>query len=195
MSEPTDDFEALMQRVRTGCPEAARQLFERFGEHVRRVVRLRLDPRLRRQYDSMDFAQSVWASFFDTPPGRYTFTSPEALIAFLTRTASNKVIEVARKRLGTAKYDLKREQSLDRNLGDDTPLADVVPGPSPTPSQVAIADERWEILLQGQPTHHRRILELLREGHTHDEIAAAVHVHPKTIQRLVQLLRRKLTTQ
>jgi hypothetical protein len=53
----------------------------------------------------------------------------------------------------------------------------------PTPSQVAIANEHWERLLEGQPEKCRLKLEMLREGHSRAEIAERTGLHPKVIQR------------
>ena len=105
------------------------------------------------------------------------------------RIASNKVIDTTRKRLLTQKHDVRRETPLE---GDDLErggLEDALAGPSPTPSQVVMADERWQRLIEGLPPGHRRVLELLRDGHTHLDIARTLGVHPKLIQRLVARLR------
>jgi RNA polymerase sigma factor (sigma-70 family) len=195
MQSGTADFELLMQRVRSGCQEAAREVYERYNDQVRRVVRRYLDHRLRKIYDSDDFAQSVWASFFHTPADRYTFHSPQALVRFLSRVASNKVIETNRKRMQTARHGIRREDSLETPLQGELKLGEVVPGPDPTPSQCVIADEKWEHLLRGLSDVNRRILELLRNGFTYVEIAAALEVNPKKIQRLIQYLRNKVERQ
>ena len=55
----------------------------------------------------------------------------------------------------------------------------------PTPSQVAIANERWERLVDGQPDRYRLVLDMLRLGHTHEEIAERTGLHRKVIQRLL----------
>jgi RNA polymerase sigma factor (sigma-70 family) len=188
MGDARGEFEALMLRVRDGCPEAAREVFERFSPHVRRVVRRLLARRLRRQYDSQDFLQAVWASFFTTPADRYAFANADDLVNFLARVAANKVIEVNRNRLGTLKHDVRRERPIGaRPLG----AAEVTPEPAarqPTPSQVAIAEERWERMLRDQSTRCRDVLELLRQGHTYGEVAERTGVHPKVIQRLLRKL-------
>jgi DNA-binding NarL/FixJ family response regulator len=51
-----------------------------------------------------------------------------------------------------------------------------------------MAEERWDRLLDGQPPQDRRILELLRQGHTHAEIAQQVGVSEKRVQRLLRKL-------
>ena len=64
MTDANDEFRALMQRLREGSDEAAWQLVEQYGEPIRRAVRRALSARLRPQFDSLDFVQLVWSSFF-----------------------------------------------------------------------------------------------------------------------------------
>lgn len=193
MGDARDEFEAMMRRVRSGCPDAAREVFDRYNSHVRRVVRRHLARRLRRQYDSLDFLQAVWASFFTTPADRYTFEQPDDLVNFLARIAANKVIEEFRRQVLTLKNDIGRNVPIVQ-----VPASEIAAGPAavaaepagrePSPSQLAIAEERWEHLLRDQPPGYRRVLELLREGHTFREIAERTGCHPKVIQRLLRKL-------
>lgn len=177
------DFQLLMARVRGGCRDAAAELVQRYGDHIIRVVRRRLHRRLRSKFDSADFQQDVWASFFAN--STETFAGPEALAKFLAEVAKNKVLMAVRKRLRLQKYNVDRENSLE---GSAACQAADVPSPEPTPSQVAAAHEKWDQLLQGQPARYRRILALLRQGLTHEQIARELGLHEKTIQRLVRRL-------
>ncbi len=192
MDDPGREFDELMVRVRSGCPKAAEELFSRYSDAVRRVVRRWLAERLRRQYDSTDFVQSVWGSFFQVDLDNFTFQTPSDLIAFLSRMAYNKVIDATRKRLGTQRGGAGRwEQSLDAPPSSDAslPLGCALPAPTHTPSQYAMADERWQQLISNLPPGHRRILELLREGHDYVEIADRLGVDRKSVQRVVNRLR------
>lgn len=191
----TTSFETLLGRVRQGDPEAVAKLYELYSDPVRRVVRRMLRTKLRRRYDSVDFVQSVWASFVDLSHAKYTFETPEDLVAFLSRIAYNKVAETTRQRLGTQKYDMNRETSLDAPTSGCDPLGAVLPGRTFTPSQYVIADERWEKIIRGVPEGHRRVLELLRQGYSHVEISRTLDVHPKVIQRLLNRLRHYLETE
>src|SRR5437870_4945509 len=47
MSVDRDEFKNLMQRVRDGSEDAARELLDRYGEHILRVVRRKLSRELR----------------------------------------------------------------------------------------------------------------------------------------------------
>jgi RNA polymerase sigma factor (sigma-70 family) len=193
MSNAGEEFDVLMRRVREGCPEAAREVYDRYNHHVQRIVRRWLARRLRRQYDSLDFLQEIWASFFMIPPDRYTFESPAALVNFLGRVATNKVIEAYRQRAQTAKHNIGRELPIEKISTEDAPtggtaVAAEPSGREPTPSQLSIAEERWQQLLRGQPPRCRRVLELLREGHTYGEVSEQTGVHRKVIQRLIRKL-------
>jgi RNA polymerase sigma-70 factor (ECF subfamily) len=190
MSSTSNEFEQLMERIRAGCPEAAREVFERYSKPVHMIVRHRLNPRLRSQFDSLDFTQDTWASFFDVPADRYFFKTPEELVNYLASIAHHKLVDASRKRLQSAKHARHQVHSLepqtDEGSGNEPPVR------QPTPSQLAIAEEQWDRLLEDQPPRVRRALKMLREGHTHKEIAECLGIHPKMLQRMLQTLTRKL---
>src|SRR5262249_5377435 len=134
-----------------------------------------------------DFEQSVWASFFHVCADRYSFATPEDLVAFLSRVAYNKVVDAARKRFGTPGCSRPQVQSLDEppGPGTDVPLVNDLPAPNNTPSQLVMADERWHKLTSNLPPGHVRILELLQAGYTQAEIADRLECDPKMIRRLL----------
>ena len=87
------DFADLLLRVRGGDSGAASELVGRYESAIRVAVRTRLsDPKLRRQFDSMDVCQSVLASFFlRAAAGQYDLRDPAQLVALLTKMAHNKL--------------------------------------------------------------------------------------------------------
>jgi RNA polymerase sigma-70 factor (ECF subfamily) len=184
-----NDFARLMERVRGGCPDAIDEFLRRYGGHIREVVRQHLNQKLRTQFDSLDFQQDVWKSFFTGPARHHTFRSPQALARYLAEMACHKVIDVHRRRLESAAHGTSREQTF-----GDIPFSQVAPevaARNPTPSQFAIANEEWQRLLAEQPKHHRRILELRREGHTRAEIARALRVDERMVSRVLEALRKR----
>jgi RNA polymerase sigma-70 factor (ECF subfamily) len=183
MAEPNEDFRGLMDRVRSGSEEAAREMFDRYSGHIARVVRRRLSQQMRSQYDSVDFLQAVWASFFALPANRFEFTRTEELLGFLSRMACNKVIDAVRRR-GTQKEGAGREQPV----AGGAPNPDEMPLHQPTPSQEVIAEERWQRLLEGEEAPKRQVLEMLRLGHSYGSISRATGLDPKTIQRFLRRL-------
>jgi RNA polymerase sigma factor (sigma-70 family) len=185
MAVPADEFETLMERVRSGDPEAARELFEKYGKQIQAVVRCRLNQPLRSRFDSVDFAQDAWASFFHIPPERITFRTPAELVDFLSSLARHKLIDAYRRQHLADKRQGHEVQSL--NASSEEP-----PGRQPRPSQLAVAKEQWSQLLRDEPPRVRCALQMLLEGRSRLEVAKHMGVHPKQIQRLLRRLNRKL---
>ncbi len=183
MADEDSVFDALMRRVRAGDPEAVREVYERYSDPIRRAVRHRLHRRLRRQFDSLDFVQSVWASFIQIPADRCPFANEDELIAYLARIALNKVVEVYRQRMQGSLRATCREVPL-----EDANAEQPLPSPDPRPSQVFMAEEKWERLLAEQGPLLRRILELKRAGYSHEEIGEQLLVNSKFIQRFLRKL-------
>lgn len=186
MFNGSSEFERLMERIRQGDTEAARQLFDSYGEAIKQVVRRRLHRRLRSEFDSLDFVQDAWASFFHIPPERCTFQTPEELMAFLRRLVENKVIDAYRQRLGTEKRDPYKVQPLQAGTQD-------VDARQPTPSQVVMAEEEWQRMVRNRSPKLRQALEMLRAGYSRREIAENLGLNPKRFQRLLQQLNEQAT--
>jgi RNA polymerase sigma-70 factor (ECF subfamily) len=191
MSGNVDDFRRLMDRVRDGDAGAAREVEVLYGPAVLHAVRSRLSKQLRSKFDSLDFVQDVWLSFFANPPSGEQFSQPENLVAFLARMACNKVVDTTRQRLGgVQKYDVSRERSLDDSAAGGPAR---VPAIQPTPSEAVSRGEEWERLLQSQPPVYRRMLILAREGKRPPEIAAELGLHPKMVRRVLVKVLPRLT--
>jgi RNA polymerase sigma-70 factor (ECF subfamily) len=180
MAEQDLEFATLMAGVQAGSADAAQQLHEHYARHILRAVRRRLHRKLRPKYDSLDFVQDVWASFFEDVPQKHKFERPEDLVAFLSRMAANKVAQAVRKGLVRQKHNINREASLEA----DGP-ADVIARQA-TASEILMGCEEWEQLLARQPPVHRRVLLLLREGRSQVSIALELGISQKTVHRLIR---------
>lgn len=186
-SDYDPEFAALIEQVRAGSQEAAWQLVERYGRDVQRFVRRSLHQRLRSKFDSLDFVQIVWGSFFRAPERLQGMARAEQLIAYLATLAKFKVLTEVRRRLQTEKYDVKREDVS----GASHTSPDENSGPLPTASAVAIAKERWDQLLADEPEQVKRIVELRLQGTTYNEIADNLHIHERTARKTIKRLLRK----
>src|SRR5436305_1916444 len=107
------EFRELLQEIQNGSQEAARVFLDRFGGHILRVIRRRLDQKLRSKFDSSDFLQDVMVSFFENPPPPDAFAGSAALFKYLTIMARNKVVSAVRGRMNVQKRNINRENSLD----------------------------------------------------------------------------------
>jgi DNA-binding CsgD family transcriptional regulator len=95
---------------------------------------------------------------------------------------------VTRQRLCGLKRDVNREKSLD---GSAKFAARWQEAPGSTPSEKANAKETWDQMVQRETALYKRVLELLGQGHTYDEIAELLGKNPKTVQRYVRGLHRR----
>jgi RNA polymerase sigma factor (sigma-70 family) len=179
-----DSFRKLMEQVKCGSDGAVERLLELYGDHIYRAVRRRLNQVLRSKFDSQDFVQAVWASFFAHRDDVSRFKTPEELIAFLARIASNKVIDECRHHMQTQKSNVNRE----RSLGHEGDQAGSLPASEPTPSEVAIANEQFARMTQGQPSRYKKIVELRANGETYEQIAERLGVNEKTVRRVLKKL-------
>lgn len=177
---PNEDFASVFARARTGSSEALAALYIRYAPHVREVVRRRLARPMRSRLDSVDCAQDVWLSLLKASVERLDFPDERSFLAYLTRMAVNKLGEEARRQT-TRRSDRRREKPI---VVETEP-----PARQPTPSQAALADERWAGLIGELPPAQREMVAMLRDGYTHEEIGRRLGVHKKTVQRLLQRLR------
>lgn len=178
-----------MRRVEAGEPGAVEELLQGYGQHVMRAVRRHLRSEMRSKFDSDDFVQDVWKSFFAAPPAADKFLEPRHLAGYLVAMARNKIGQEQRRRLKTLKFDVRRERSLDDCLGagQSEPIDD-----HPTPSQVVSAREQWQQLVaEGCTDRVREILRLRCLGMTFDEIGRNLGIHARTARRAIEKLARE----
>jgi RNA polymerase sigma-70 factor (ECF subfamily) len=187
----TTELTEFLKRIQSGDDGAARELLQRFEAEVRLVVRRQLPRLLRSRFDSLDFLQSVWGSFFRrmrTSPTE--FEDSRHLVAFLARAAKNKVIDEYR-RAASRKHDMHREEPL---WGEGRRPRDV-PDPADSPSEVAEAHEALGRLRNLVPEEKRAILEMKAEGLSSKDIGERLGISERTVQRVLEDLRRRLETE
>ena len=180
---PTDIPHTVLDRARRGDQEAWQILFEDCYPKIVRVVSKRLSRPMRKIYDSTDIANDVMKSLaakFD----HFNFSSIDGLRAFLIRAAEQKLVDNYRR--GHAR---KRDLARDRALAPDGPGGWEPADSSPTASQVAMAVEGKEILLDGRSGVDREILELKLQGHSNSDVARATGWNLRKIERFLEKLR------
>jgi RNA polymerase sigma factor (sigma-70 family) len=183
-----DEIRGFLERIQAGDEDAARDLLTRYEAEVRLVVRRQLPRLLRSRFDSLDFLQSVWGSFFHrvrTTPTE--FDDGRHLVAFLARAAKNKVIDEYR-RAGSQKGDMRREEPLWTEGDRPKDVAAQIE----TASQVAEAREAFGKLRELVPEERRALLELKAAGLSSREIGERLGISERTVQRVLEDLRRRV---
>lgn len=131
----------LLRRAQGGDRAALNDLFERYYERVRPIVRVRLSPALRRRVDSGDILQQVFdkaAQIYD----RFEVRNEANLIGWLARIAEHQIHDEADKQsAGKRRADLEVALSG----GDDEPSIDL-PADDPGPGSLSAARDQQRAL-------------------------------------------------
>jgi RNA polymerase sigma-70 factor (ECF subfamily) len=187
-----EDFTELVARAKSGDEVAIRDFLRRFEPEVRLMVRGRLPKKLRTQFDSVDFVQTVWQSFFaESPKARPDFENVEHLRAFLAGVVRNKVFQQHRRLTRTEKYDLSREERLYVRRGDREVALDVI-STDPSPSAAAQAHDRLAQLTAGRSEREVEVISLRRQGLTFLEIAERTGINERTVRRMIETARARM---
>ncbi len=175
------NFQDIFAKACQGSEADLRRLIDEYGPHLQRVVRHRLDERMRAKFDSLDFVQMVWMSFFADPHAVERFDTPERLIGYLAAMARNKVTDEERRRVRK-----RNGTSLERPIDEQT---DAVPqANATTPSQFAMVREAYQIFEANESERDRAIVQLRMQGCTFREIAERMELHERTVRKIVERL-------
>jgi len=187
------DISDLIARAKAGDETAIREFLSRFEPEVRMMVRGRLPRMLRTQFDSMDFVQAVWQSFFADlrSSSSRQFENVHHLRGFLAGVARNKVYEEHRRLTRTKKHALAREQSLYVRRGSrEVELALI--SPEPTPSQAVQASDRLAQLVARCSPLEAQVITLRHQEMTFDEIARRTGVSERSVRRIIDEARERM---
>jgi RNA polymerase sigma-70 factor (ECF subfamily) len=159
-------FSELFERVCRGDAEAAEIIVRRYESAIRVAVRTRLsDPKLRRQFDSIDVCQSVLSSFFiRAATGAFDLHEPRQLVALLVRMAQNKLAMRAR-----SQYRQRRDVRRARLFADNP---EELVSPAPGPLRQAVGKELLDRALGMMSTEIRGIAEQRMRGEPWSVIAS-----------------------
>jgi RNA polymerase sigma-70 factor (ECF subfamily) len=173
---------SLLLRLRGGQQDAATELYLRYAQRLRALVRSRCSVQLSRRLEPDDIVQSVFRRFFrrvlqgdyDVPPG-------DELWGLLLVIALNKIrTEEAFHRAG------KRDVRLCTDAADPGSLQ------APEESETALLQLCVEDALGQLPPQHRIMVELRIQGHEVAEIALHVGRSKRTVERTLQEVRGRL---
>ncbi|MEO1998333.1 MAG: sigma-70 family RNA polymerase sigma factor [Planctomycetaceae bacterium] len=174
-------FQSLILQVQSGDQDAARQVYDQYGRQIQIAVRRRMGTGLRKRFDSEDFAQAVWVSIFGNLGQISKLKTPAEFVGYLVRTATYKVIDESRKQTQTLRRDMSRERSI------DAICADLLHNDEPSASQIALAHEQWERILQGIPQKYHAVATMrVQQGLPIRQIASRSGYNERTVRRILQ---------
>jgi RNA polymerase sigma-70 factor (ECF subfamily) len=110
MTRSSSETNRLLHRATDGGVEAWSVLLTRYKARLRRIVSLRLDPRLKRRLDPSDVLQEVFLVASQNL-ANYLRQPPVPFYDWLRGIANHKLLELHRHHLGTPMRDARREVS------------------------------------------------------------------------------------
>jgi len=179
------DLAEVLEAAHRGDQSAWEILFRECYPKFCRVVRRKLNPRLRSLFDSTDFASDVMKSLA-AKFGHLDFPSINSLLAFLTQVAEQKVIDEHRRQNAQKRAKSRETLNLD-GAGDTGPVQ--FPSDDPTASQWLAQKEFYELLLSRlEDETERTIITLRRQGYSNPEIAERTGWNIRKVQRFLKHL-------
>jgi RNA polymerase sigma-70 factor (ECF subfamily) len=149
MTNQAGDSDALLARATSGDERALAELFSRYRDRMKRMVKLRLDRRLSGRIDPSDVVQEAFLEASKRLP-EYAQKRELPLLLWLRLVTGQKLTDLHRVHLGAKMRDAALEVSLYRGAlpeASSVMLAGQLLGQLTTASQVAV---RAEVRLQVQ---------------------------------------------
>jgi RNA polymerase sigma-70 factor (ECF subfamily) len=180
----SEETECLLRQAQAGEPQAFERLFAGHRPYLRRLVELRLDPRLRPRVDASDVVQETHLEALRRL-GTYLAQRPLPFRLWLRQIACDCTAKARRQHLGTARRDLGREVALPEQ--SSLALAGRLAAGGSTPSRQLDRRElvrRLRQAVEQLPKADREVI-LLRhfEGLSNQEVGCLLGEAPGTVSK------------
>ena len=168
----------LVSLAKEGDQSAIDQLCRIYGERIRRIIRLRIDRKLRPKIDSVDVVQDALILAL-AGLKNFTYRNEGDFLRWLSKIAQNRLLDVLDK-FYADKRDIRREIPFKREENSTEGGSFGVAGPlqTTTPSVLLSRKEqldRLERAIDDLKPEYREVIFLSRiERLSHEEIAARV---------------------
>jgi len=198
----SEELSCLLRQVAAGDQAVWGDLLERLRPRLRRMVELRLDPRLQGRLDASDVIQEAYLSA-SAQLADYLKKPAIPFFLWLRLVTAQKLVELHRRHLRTKARDANRQVSLHGGAwpaASSAALASKLMGREPSPSQAAreAEQQRWlqEALNRMEPLDREvvalRHFEQLSNAETAQvlglDVSAASKRYVRALQRLKDIL-------
>jgi RNA polymerase sigma-70 factor, ECF subfamily len=174
----------LLEQARAGQPQARDRLLDRHRAYLRRMVEVRLDPRLRPRVDPSDVVQDAQIEALRRLES-YLSRPPMPFRLWLRQIAYDRLLMLRRRHVGAARRSVDRDVALPDQ--SSLQLAQQLLAAGPTPSEDFVVQElgrRVRRALAELPDGERDVLILRNlEGLSNQETAELLHIDPATASR------------
>lgn len=197
MSSPHGSVTHWLGRLKAGDHVAAQELWERYFRRLVGLAGRMLPPRARRAADGEDAALSAFASFCRCAElGRFPRLLDrhdvwQLLVLLTARKAQRHATYAkAQKRGGLRQADTPPPGAA---AADEDSAVEQLLSREPTPEFAAQVAEEYQRLLDALGDDQLRAVAVWKmEGYTNEEIAGKLGRTPRSVERKLQMIRRKI---
>lgn len=184
-------FEELMQRLKTGDPDASRSIFQRFARRLIGLARTHLDGTIQRKVDPEDVVQSVFRSFFTrAAQDDWDLKDWDSLWSLLTvitvRKCGHRIDQFR-----SLRRDIRREVNAPGNADDSAPGWEAI-AREPTADEALRLAETVEKLVLELDERDQPIFLLGLQGFSIEEISGQVQRSERTVYRALERIKDRL---
>lgn len=178
---------SLLQRLHKGSEDAATQLYLRYVNRLRALTRSQCSAELARLVDTEDIVQSIFGSFFrGASQGYYEVPAGEELWKLFLVISLNKI-----RAKGNYHRAAKRDVRL--TVGGDGALELAATHGKKNDDDLAFLQVTIAEALDRLPPQHKEMVTLRIEGYEVAEIAERTGRSHRTVERILQQARERLT--
>jgi RNA polymerase sigma-70 factor (ECF subfamily) len=197
MTAPETDEADLLRQAKAGDQQALAVLFARYGDRLRKLVRLRLDRRLAGRIDTSDVLQDAYLDVARRFP-EYAASPTVPFYIWLRSLTGQRLVSLHRRHLGAEMRDAGREVSLYRGAlpaASSASLAQQLLAGLTSPTQAAIREEmrlRLQEALNSMDPLDREVVVLRHfEELSNVEAAEVLGIEPPAAsKRYIRAIRR-----
>jgi RNA polymerase sigma-70 factor, ECF subfamily len=178
------DTQELLRQACSGDRQAFERLFARYRSELRRLIALRLDPKIRTRVDPSDVVQETQLEAFCRLPD-FLERRPMPFRLWLRKTAYERLLVARRQHLQAARRAVGREVPLPER--SSLLLAQQLLAPGSTPSQRLdrreLAQRVRQALAQLPEPDQEILIMRAFEGLSNQEVASVLEIDPGTASK------------
>lgn len=185
-SSPADDLEKL-KRAEGGNEQALTEVLARHRRRLKRMIAMRMNPRLQGRLDASDVIQDALVEAARTLDD-YLADPALPVFLWLRHLATEKLIQAHRRHLGAQKRDAARELSIHGHLNATSEMMAIqLVGNMTSPSEAAVRNERkrWlQSALESLNPLDREVLTLKHFEHLSSrEVAKVLEMNYEAVKK------------
>jgi RNA polymerase sigma-70 factor (ECF subfamily) len=177
----------LLDRFRTGEQDAATEIHARYAERLEALVSSQTGADLRIRFDPEDVVQSVFRTLFRrVSRGLYDVPAGEELWQLLLVLALNKTRKLA-------SFHRAQKRDVSKTHGSETLEHSLQQADGRDDAAHRLLQLIVDDLVGDLPEAHRQIVKFRIEGYRTDDISKATERSKRTVERVLQEFRQKLS--